>query len=257
MGITLRDGWIGTAVIFGAIALAACSGKAGEAGSGESTGEDRSLLKEGACLSESMGGTTSCKSPDDWKTAAADACASRGLELAELTLGTACKDGNVDAKYSCCKTGPKPSDGTTDPGSGGDTNACFTDAQGGPTSCKTDVTWKEYASELCAAKGATLTAIGFAEDCGGHSYRWAKYECCGDAIAPPVDGKEPSDPGDTGAASCTTHALGGTTCNTEAAWKGAAAEVCAKEGLVLTEIGYGATCAKAGTVSEVKFNCCK
>src|SRR5215207_1620460 len=133
MGSSIGRGWLGIVTIVGVLAPVGCS----SVDAAEKVGEDHSMLTEGACISETLGGATSCKSLDTWKEYANEACQNRGLALTELTPG---RDGN-----------------------------------GGPTSCKEAELWTKYASEMCAEKGASISQIAFSEECGKGAFRWSKY----------------------------------------------------------------------------------
>lgn len=243
MANTSRNVVVGLFAVASAIGLIACSGSADSDVGGEATAQDQSLLKEGACFSEHLGDATSCKDPGTWKDYAAKACASRGLDVAQLEFGAACKGGFSEAKYSCCKSAPKPI-----PSPKPDPIACFGDVQGGPTSCKPVELWKQYADSACKAKGEQIVAIDFAEECDKNgSFRWVKYECC-DATKPlpppPVD-------------DCKYEILGddGKSCKDDGAWKSAAIALCASQKLEFADASLGATCGK-GMSTAVKVKCC-
>jgi len=79
-------------------------------------------------------------------------------------------------KYVCCpKAEPPPPPPSQE---------CTNESQGGDTSCKDVGTWKTYAYEACAAKGATLTDYAPVQDCGNGNFRYVKYVCC--SAPPPV-----------------------------------------------------------------------
>lgn len=245
MGISLKNVVVGMVAITGALTVFACGGTDAQVPEG-ATGTDESLLKEGACIDDSMGGATSCKTADTWKDYAATACKTKGLALSDFSLGASCsKDGFSSAKYSCCKIPPVPVP-PTPPGP----SVCFGDAQGGPTSCKPSSTWKEYASNACKAKGAELNRIDFAEECGKDLYRWTKYECC-DATKPPPPPPPPPV--------CKSTVLGDpTSCKPSATWKEYAFSFCKDAGLVLNDLSLGASCGSSkDTYSSVKVSCCE
>ncbi len=246
MGNALRNVIAGGIALVSALGIVACSGaRESDVTSGESTGADQSLLKEGACLSEALGDGTTCKSYDDLKLAAYESCTSRGLELTDLSLGAACKtekgiEGASEAKYACCKTGPKP---VPKP----EPIACFVDAQGGPTSCKPVDVWTKYASEVCGAKNAKITQIAFAEECAKESFRYVKYECCDGSKPPPPPPPPPA---------CKTTELGdGKTCVANGTWKEKAYYLCTDAKMVLTSLSLGTPCDKDGSTA-VKVECC-
>jgi hypothetical protein len=244
MQIALRQGFVGLAVVLGSLSPLACSGTVGGVTGGEPTGEDRSLLKEGACLGESLGDATSCKPIELWKEYAAQACDTRGLSLNELSLGAECKDGYSGVKYACCKVAPKE---LPNKEAGPSAGACFGDAQGGPTSCKPAEVWTKYASELCAGKGAQITHIAFAEECDKGAFRWTKYECCdGKDVPPPVNE----------AVACKTTLLGGDKgCASNAVWKERAFDACTAEKLTLADLSLDQACGPEGS-SSAKVTCC-
>lgn len=242
MGISLKNVVVGVFAITGAVTTFACGGTDAQVPDG-AIGTDESLLKEGACIGDSMGGATSCKSADTWKEYAAGACKAKGLELSDLSLGGVCKGGFTDAKFSCCKIGPVP----VPPKPGPDPVACFGDAQGGPTSCKSSATWKQYASDACKGKGAALTRIDYAEECGKDLYRWTKYECC-DATKPPPPPPPPPR--------CKTDFLGDkTSCKDDAVWKEYAFNYCKDQKAVFGDMSLGDSCGK-GMSTGVKVTCC-
>jgi len=249
MRIALRQGLVGIAVWFGALApLLACSGTT-DIAKGEPTGEDQSLLKEGACFGEALGGDTSCKPADTWKEYAAQACAARGLALSDFGLGAACQDGHADAKYSCCKTPPRP----LPPKPGPRPPACFGDAQGGPTSCKPAEVWTKYASDLCVTKGTQIAHIAFAEECGKGTFRYTKYECCDSQPPPPP----PPPP-------CETTVLGGgegispndtRACQPNGVWKERAFDHCRATNRELSDLSVDNACGNDMS-SSAKVTCC-
>lgn len=249
MGSSWKNVVVGMFAIAGALAPLACS--ASDASVDEPTGTDESLLKEGACIGDVMGGATSCKPAETWKQYAADACKAKGLVVGDLGLGNACKGGFDSAKYSCCKVGPVPVPvPPKDPGKDPlpPVPACFGDAQGGPTSCKSSATWKDYAAAECKAKGFALTAIGYAEECGKDLYRWSKFECC-DATKPPPPPPPPPV--------CKTDVLGDTTsCKDDATWKEYAFNHCVDQKLSFGDMGLGPSCGK-GMSTSVKVTCCE
>jgi hypothetical protein len=254
MRISLRHpchALVGLVALIGALSPLACSGSTEPVNGGETTGEDQSLLKEGACIDESLGGATSCKAPEVWKKYVTDSCESRGLNVGSFNLGNECKGGNEAVKYSCCKPAPKPIPPKPYPNPG---PACFGDAQGGPTSCKPAEVWTKYASDLCIAKGFQISHIGFAEACGDKSdpsgtgsFRWAKYECCDGSSPPPPPPPPPV---------CKTVELGDkTSCKPNGTWKEYAFDYCSQLKLTLTDISLGASCAPDSS-QTAKVTCC-
>lgn len=245
MRMSLRQGIAGAVAIFGTLgSLLACSGSVTPSSS-ENLGEDQSLLKEGACFGESLGGATSCKPADVWKKYVAESCDSRGLDVGDFTLGAACKDGFDSVKYSCCKAPPKP----VPPGPGPNpVPACFGDAQGGPTSCKPAEVWTKYASDLCLAKGSKITQISFADECAKGSFRWTKYECCDGSAPPPPPPPPPV---------CKTTELGDkTSCKPNGTWKEYAFDFCNNAKLVLTDLSVDGSCGPDSSMFA-KVTCCE
>jgi hypothetical protein len=242
MARTVTNVVVGLFVMAGALSPLACSGADAVVGEDPASGSDQSLLKEGSCVSESIGGATSCKPAEVWKKYASDACTSKGLDLTDLSLGTACSGGFTEAKYACCKSAPKPV-----PPKPGPPLACFGDSQGGPTSCKPAEVWKQYASDACHAKSARLARIDYADECAKGSYRWTKYECC-DASKPPPPPPPPPV--------CKTDVLGGaTSCKPDALWKEYAFNHCVDQKLSFSTMGLGPSCGKDQSTS-VKVTCC-
>jgi len=229
MSISLRQGIVGIVAVLGALSPLACSGSAeSQIKPSESLGEDQSLLKEGACFGESLGGPTSCKPIETWKDYAAKACENRGLSLGDFAVGSECKGGFSDMKYSCCKVGPKPIP-PKPPGP-----VCFGDAQGGPTSCKPAEVWTKYANELCQAKGSAISHIAFAEECSPGSFRYTKYECCDGSAPPPPPPPPPV---------CESTLLGDkTSCKPNGVWKEYAFDYCAQRKQVLADLSVDGAC---------------
>jgi hypothetical protein len=244
MTITFGRSIAGVLAFVGALAPLACSGSASAVPGRESTGEDQSLLQEGACFTEALGGPTSCKPIDTWKAYADQACESRGLGLGDFAVGAACDGGFVEAKYACCKQAPQPI--PIDPG-GDPVAACFGDAQGGPTSCKPAEEWTRFASELCTRKGSAIAHIAFAEECAPGSFRWTKYECCDSSAPPPPPPPPPT---------CSTTLLGDErSCKPYGAWKEYAFDYCARQKQTLTDLSFGASCG-GDLARAAKVTCC-
>lgn len=123
------------------------------------------------CLTEVQGSDSSCKDVATWKQYAYDACAAQGLSLTAYSPYESCgTDVYRYVKYECCGTSTPPPEPTP--------ALCFSDYQGGSTSCKSESTWKKYASEACAAEGMSLVAYSVGEKCGLGRYRTVKYQCC-------------------------------------------------------------------------------
>jgi hypothetical protein len=241
---TMRNVVVGLFAIAGALSPLACSGQDGDGVGEGAAAQDQALLQEGSCISEYMGGATSCKPADVWKKYAYDACASRGLDLTELNFGSTCSGGFTEAKYSCCKPAPKP----VPPKPGPEPVACFADAQGGPTSCKPAEVWKQYASDACKAKGTSLVQIAYADECAKGSFRYTKYECC-DATKPPPPPPPPPV--------CKTDVLGdATSCKPDGTWKEYAFNHCVDQKLAFSAMGLGPSCG-AGMSTSVKVTCCE
>ena len=65
------------------------------------------------------------------------------------------------------------------------TSKCVAATQGGTTSCKPDVLWKDYASADCASRGLELGTLATREPCGDGVSRYVDYQCCPKAAAAP------------------------------------------------------------------------
>jgi hypothetical protein len=240
MARTVTNVVLGLFMVAGVLSPLACSGNDAVVSDDPSASQDQSLLKEGACIGDSIGGPTSCKPAEVWKQYAADSCKMRGLDLTDISLGGTCKGGYVEAKFSCCKPGPVP----VPPPVPGPT--CFGDAQGGPTSCKPAEVWKQYASNACALKKSQLVAIDYAEECAKGSFRWTKYECC-DGTKPPPPPPPPA---------CKTDILGDkTSCKPDGTWKEYAFNHCVEQKLSFADMSLGPSCGKDMSTS-VKVTCC-
>jgi uncharacterized lipoprotein YajG len=93
-------------VVAGAFLLGAC-GMPEEAEELVET-QESALENSASCVTLTAGDSTSCKSAADWKEYAAKVCASRGLQLSELSFANACKstgtvnDSYSSIKFSCC-----------------------------------------------------------------------------------------------------------------------------------------------------------
>ena len=133
------------------------------------------------------GDETTCKTQDDWKRYAHDACQAQNLILNDYGVGGGdCGAGMTRmVKYQCCAPVPVPPDpgntpGTSTPGTGatGSGGACTGGSEGGTTSCKSVATWRQYATENCARQNLVLSDIGFGESCGTDFYRYMKFVCC-------------------------------------------------------------------------------
>jgi hypothetical protein len=142
------------------------------------------------------GDESTCKTQDEWKRYAYDACQAQNLILNDYGVGGVdCGAGMTRmVKYQCC--GPVPPDpgnsgsgggsgtpgSTPGTGSGGTSGtgggSCTGGSEGGATSCKSAETWRQYAAENCARQNLVLNDIGFGESCGTDFYRYMKYSCC-------------------------------------------------------------------------------
>ncbi len=63
-------------------------------------------------------------------------------------------------------------------------DGCITQISGGPSSCKSETTWKSYATEACLQKEMLLVRIATHGDCEGGLFQEAKYTCCPDSLLP-------------------------------------------------------------------------
>lgn len=123
------------------------------------------------CITEVQGSDSSCKDVSTWKQYAYDACMAQGLTLTAYSPYESCgTDVYRYVKYQCCGASTPPPEPTPP--------LCFSDSQGGSTSCKTESTWKKYAADACAAEGMTLMAYSVGDKCGLGRYRMVKYQCC-------------------------------------------------------------------------------
>jgi hypothetical protein len=156
------------------------------------------------CIEGIEGSETSCKSQAEWKELVHAICQARGEELTFYSIGGGdCGDGRTRyAKYQCCPPHPVlPPPPPPPPATPPPAPACFGASQGSDGSCKSPEVWRRYASDDCQARGASLTGIDFAVECGGGNYRFTKYVCC---PADPCAGKSCGEacqgctPGDTG-----------------------------------------------------------
>jgi hypothetical protein len=192
-----------------------------------------------ACFADSQGGPTSCKPLATWKQHAIDACAAKGMEVSRIDYADSCgTDQTRYEKYVCCPKAPPPPP-----------PACFTDSQGDATSCKPSATWKQYASDACAAKGAVLTKIDYADSCGTDLFRYTKYECCPNVQPPPP-------PPPACFAAVVDHKPN---CVADEKLKIEASEVCKAKGQTLVAINYLDECPNAGPLPmhmAAEFKCC-
>ncbi len=131
----------------------------------------------------------------------------------------------------------------------GSKKGCFIVTMGGPSSCKPEAVWKQYASDACEQKNTELVDINYAASCPKESFRFAKYECCPPSPPPPP----PPPP------SCEPRSLGGpSSCKDPATWKTYANDACVADGLKLGDVSLpDATCGRGGKTDAVKFTCCK
>jgi hypothetical protein len=143
-----------------------------------------------SCATQIEGSETSCKSASEWKAIAYQLCKARGQELTAYSAGGGdCGNGNTRyVKYECCPAKPAPPPLPPPPPA----PACFGEGQGGETSCKPPELWKQYAADACKARGAELSMIDYAVDCGGGNFRYIKYVCC-PPTPPPGQCKADSD----------------------------------------------------------------
>ena len=142
------------------------------------------------------GDETTCRSQDEWKLYAYEACQAQMLSLNDYGVGGGdCAPGKTrQVKYQCC--GPVPPDpgnsgsgggsgtpgSTPGTGSGGTSGtgggSCTGGGDGSPSSCKSVATWRQYATETCTRQNLVLTDIAFGESCGTDFYRYSRFVCC-------------------------------------------------------------------------------
>ena len=135
------------------------------------------------------GDETTCKSQEEWKLHAYQACQAQNLTLNDYSVGGGdCAPGKThQVKYQCCALPPDPggtpgtTPGTGTPGGGssGSGGSCTGGVEGSDSSCKSAETWRQYATENCARQNQALTEIGLADECGAGLYRYMKFVCCG------------------------------------------------------------------------------
>jgi hypothetical protein len=131
------------------------------------------------CTTESQGSETSCKDVATWTKHASDSCAAAGKKLTSYSPGVDCGNGGYRyVKYTCCGAPVPPPPPPPD--------QCTTESQGSDISCKDVATWKQHASDSCAAAGKTLTGYSPGVDCGNGGYRYVKYTCCAATASPAV-----------------------------------------------------------------------
>jgi len=149
------------------------------------------------------GDETTCKSQEEWKLHAYQACQAQNLTLNAYSVGGGdCAPGKThQVKYQCCgqlppdpgnsgsgsgsggSSGSTPGTGTPGtgtPGTGtpGSPGTCSGGSDGSDTSCKSIASWREYAIEACARQNQSLTEIAYADNCGPELYRYMKFVCC-------------------------------------------------------------------------------
>ena len=236
LGLAACDGadWVGRAIKSGQ-GSGAPSGSSGGTSAGGGTGGQPSSPPPPACVTKSSGGSSSCQPDATWKQYASDDCAATGATLTGSSPDEACGDGNSrSVKYTCCVQAP-PS--PAPPGQ------CTTKSQSIPA-CQPDETWKQYASDDCAATAATLTGYSPSEECGAGNSRSLKYTCCVQAPTPPAP------PGQ-----CTTKSQSIPACQPDETWKQYASDDCAAAGATLTGYSPSEECG-AGNSRSLKYTCC-
>ncbi len=140
-----------------------------------------------------IGDETTCKSQDEWKLDAYEACQAQNLTL-NTTASAAATAGpgkTHQVKYQCCALPPDPGGtpgtppgaGTPGGGSSGSGGSCTGGVEGSDSSCKSAETWRQYATENCARQNQALTEIGLADECGAGLYRYMKFVCCRRQVA--------------------------------------------------------------------------
>jgi hypothetical protein len=171
------------------------------------------------CVKDGQGGPTSCKPSSLWKQYASDACKAKGMVLDQFGPYEPCgTDLFRYVSYICCDSQPpppptcKPDDPST-PLVNEDTcgkgqvcvggkcepvppppPSCTNLDQGGPTSCKTTATWKQYAYDTCKAAGLDLKDYKVYDSCGVDLSRHVSFICCKPAAPPACKPDDPSTP---------------------------------------------------------------
>jgi hypothetical protein len=136
-----------------------------------------------------IGDETTCKSQDEWKLAAYEACKAQNQTLDYYGVGGGdCGPGKThQVKYQCCDLPPDPGGtpgtppgaGTPGTGSTGPGGSCTGGVEGSDSSCKSAERWRQYAMENCARQNQALTEISLSDECGAGLYRYMKFVCCG------------------------------------------------------------------------------
>ncbi len=182
------------------------------------------------CISETQGGTTSCKDEKTWSTYAAMACAGKGLTLAKIGYATSCGAGLYrQTTYECCTSTPTP------------TPMCMWSPATGTGRCLKDDEWKKEGVNFCAMHGLQLNDLKLDRACTAGGFATAQFECC---TTPPM----PPGP------MCTTQVQASRTCIDDATWKSRAEAECKAKMQTLGAIGLGTAC--MGGHLDIKFECC-
>jgi|GEM_PF-5835713 len=150
---------------------------------------------------------------------------------------------------------------------------CFVDGMGGPTSCKPEALWVQYAEDACADQNMVLTKYRVAKKCGKGLFRYIKFQCCpkeplGDVCCKTNQGFQTIPAGkcpDTQVVAdqycedepCVPAKLGNAEqCQSEMNWIIAAQKHCKQQyGMVMTQHSVGGQCAD-GLYHAIKFLCC-
>jgi hypothetical protein len=221
------------------------------------------------------GDETTCKSQGEWKQYAYDACQAQKLILNDYAVGGGdCGPGMTrSVKYQCCAPEPSPTPSPQPPiptpppptPPQPPTKCADTVVAGDETTCRSQDEWKLHAYEACQAQNLILSYYGVGGgDCAPGKTHQVKYQCCAPAPSVPADPGTPgSSPGtgtpgtgSTGSGACTGGTEGGeTSCKSVATWRQYAMENCARQNLVLTDVGFSVAC---GTdfYRYMKFVCC-
>jgi hypothetical protein len=142
------------------------------------------------CVTETLGGDTSCKSALEWSAIVVDACSSRGLVLTARDVAKPCAEGRFrTAKFTCCpanvpetnpEVSPKPEPQPLPPPTPG--SACTSGVMGSETSCKSPEVWSAYVVEKCTSEGFEVAGREVMTPCTKGNFRAIKFECCPKAI---------------------------------------------------------------------------
>ena len=195
-----------------------------------------------SCMSDVMGGPTSCKPPATWKEYAHEACQSQGMALKTLDFGDKCDWGYGTAKFQCCSA----TDAAPTPEAGDPPTCAKVMAE--PKMCLPKGAWKAHAIETCQAwgDGAWLDRIKLGGACAkgdAAGFSQAKLRCCTyEPIAEP--------------AQCKGRSLRLNQCAPKLELLMKAAAHCGDHDAALNTANFGDKCLE-DKAKTIKFECCK